>query len=52
MIANPEYIFINVGRLTYQDQYGTYQLNKKNWIDELNHRTLISNSGVTTIVKY
>lgn len=52
MLENPESIFINVGRLTYQDKYGTYQLNKENWIDDLNHRTLLSNFGVTTIVKY
>ena len=52
MLANPETIHINVGSLTYQDKYGTYQLQNKNWIEDLNHRTILSNFGVTTIVKY
>ncbi|MER1999618.1 MAG: hypothetical protein ABS882_07570 [Lysinibacillus sp.] len=51
-IESPEPITINVGRLTYVNQYGTYQLNAKNWIEELRHRTLVTDRGVTTIVKY
>ena len=48
----PEPIEINVGSYTYQDIYGTYQLNTKKWFDELSHRTYISHHGITTFVKY
>lgn len=52
MLDNPQPIQINVGSKTYQDQYGTYQFTQKNWVEELNHRTLVSDFGMTTIVKY
>ncbi|HWK22505.1 MAG TPA: hypothetical protein VNS08_05655 [Ureibacillus sp.] len=52
VLENPEPILINIGSYTYQNQYGTYQLNPKNWVEELNHRTLITERGVTTIVNY
>ena len=29
-----------------------YQLNKKDWIDDLKHRVLYTDRGITTIVKY
>ncbi|TXC92817.1 hypothetical protein FS935_01045 [Metabacillus litoralis] len=49
---HPESIFINVGSFTYQDKYGTYQLNSKNWVEELSHKNFLTEYGVTTIVKY
>lgn len=52
MLDNPEPIHINVGSLTYTNAYGTFQLNRKNWVDDLKHRTLVTDRGVTTIVKY
>ena len=48
----PEPIFINVKSLTYQDKYGTYQLNPKKWVEELSHKNYLTEFGVTTIVKY
>ena len=52
LIENPEPIVINVGSLTYQNKYGTYQLDHKKWIEELSHRNYLTEYGVTTIVKY
>ncbi|MFZ0446519.1 MAG: hypothetical protein WAM95_18205 [Bacillus sp. (in: firmicutes)] len=52
MLDNPEPIDINVGSLTYKNAYGTFQLNPKKWVDDLKHRTLVAERGVTTIVKY
>ena len=52
MLDNPEPIHINVGSLTYTNAYGTFQLNRKKWVDDLKHRTLVTDRGVTTIVKY
>ena len=52
VLQNPEPIVINVGSCTYQNQYGTYQLNPKSWVEELSHRTLLTERGVTTIQKY
>lgn len=49
---NPEPIIINVGGLTYENNLGYFQLNKKDWIADLKHRTLYTNRGITTIVKY
>ena len=34
------------------DAFGTYQLEAKNWVDDLKHRTLATYRGVTTIEKY
>ena len=52
ILANPLPIMINVGSLTYTNQFGTFQLQPKNWIEDLKHRTLYNLRGVTTIVKY
>lgn len=52
VLENPEPITINVGSYTYQNPYGIYQLNPKKWVEELSHRTLLTERGVTTIVKY
>jgi hypothetical protein len=52
VLENPEPITINVASYTYQNQYGIYQLNPKKWVEELSHRTLLTERGVTTIVKY
>lgn len=52
VLENPEPITINVGSYTYQHQYGTYQLNPKKWVEELSHRTFLTERGVTTIFKY
>lgn len=52
MLDHPEPIHINVGSLTYKNAFGTFKLNEKKWIDDLKHRTLVTDRGVTTIVKY
>ncbi|MEH7126121.1 hypothetical protein V7127_23185 [Bacillus sp. JJ1773] len=52
VLEHPEPITINVGGFTYQNQYGTFQFNHKNWLDELKHRTLLTERGITTIVNY
>lgn len=45
-------IVINVGSFTYQDKYGTYQLNHKKWVEELSHKNFLTEYGVTKIIKY
>ena len=52
ILENPEPIKINVGSLTYENDLGCFQLNKKDWIDDLRHRILYTDRGITTIVKY
>ena len=52
MMRDPQTITINVGSLTYKNAYGEFQLHPKNWIDDLRHRTIVSEYVVTTIVKY
>ena len=52
ILENPEPIIINVGSLTYENYLGCFQLNKKGWIDDLKHRILYTDRGITTIVKY
>ena len=52
MVREPKPITINAGSLTYKNTYGEFQLHKKNWIDDLRHRTIVTDYGVTTIVKY
>ena len=52
VLEHPEPITINVGRYTYQNQYGKYQLNSKKWVEELGHRTLATEYGVTTNLNY
>ena len=49
---NPFAIQINLAELTYQNQYGTFSLHKKNWVDELKRRRLITLDGITIIHKY
>lgn len=51
-LEKQESIHINVGKLTYENEYGTFLFSKKNWINELRRRTLVTDRGVTTIVKY
>ena len=52
MVHDPQPIIINVGSLTYKNAYGEFRLQKRNWIDDLRHRTIVTDYGVTTIVKY
>lgn len=49
---NPLAIQINLAELTYQNQYGTFSLHKKHWVDELKHRALMTLDGITLIRKY
>ena len=51
ILENPESIKVNVGSLTYND-LGYFRLNKKHWIDDLEHRVIYTERGITTIVKY
>lgn len=48
----PFSVQINLAELTYQNQYGTFSLHKKNWVDELQHRSLIVPNGITSIRYY
>lgn len=48
----PFAIQINLAELTYQNQYGTFSLHKKRWVDELKHRALMTLDGITLIRKY
>ena len=52
ILKDPQTIRINVGSLTYENYMGCFQLRKKDWLDDLKHRTLYTNRGITTIVKY
>ena len=52
LIDDPELIVINVGRFTYQNKYGTYQLNPQKWVEELSHKIYLTEHGITSIVKY
>ena len=52
VLENPDAITINVGSYTYENRYGKYQLNPKKWKEELSHRTLLTERGVTTILYY
>ncbi len=52
MVRDPQPITINVGSLTYKNAYGEFRLQKKNWIEDLRRRKIVSEYGVTTIVKY
>ncbi|WP_428912167.1 hypothetical protein [Niallia sp. Krafla_26] len=47
ILDNPKRIIINVGNLTYENDLGCFQLNKKDWIDDLKHRTLYTDRGIT-----
>lgn len=52
VLGNPKHIKINIGSRTYQNEYGLFSLNEKTWLEELSHRTLVTEYGVTTIVNY
>lgn len=52
LVDAPEPIVINVGRYTFQNKYGTYQLNPQKWVEELSHKIFLTESSITTIVKY
>lgn len=52
MLEKPSSIHLNVGSLTYKNEYGTFQLHRKNLIDDAKHRTILTEHGVTTIEKY
>ncbi|QIZ08318.1 hypothetical protein HFZ78_17625 [Priestia megaterium] len=52
MEEEPEPIEVNVGCYTYRTIYGLYQLNSKEWLEELSHRNYITHYGITTFVKY
>ena len=43
---------INLLKLKYKDEFGEYHFDKKNWINELKTRIVVSNRSVTTFVKY
>lgn len=43
---------INLLQRTYKDELGEYQFDKRNWINELKTRTVVSNRSVTTFEKY
>lgn len=46
-----ETITIDLKNYVYQNHLGTFQLNRKNLVEDLEHRTLVTERGVTTIVK-
>ena len=52
ILEHPEMIKINTGSLTYENHLGCFHLPVKHWIDDLKHRTLYTDRGITTIVKY
>ncbi|MCM3124413.1 MULTISPECIES: hypothetical protein [unclassified Mesobacillus] len=52
MMDNPQHISINIGSRTYENGYGSFKLKEKNWVEELAHRTLVTEFGVTTILRY
>lgn len=51
MQEDPAPILVNIGKHTYQDRYGCYQLGANTWLEELSHRNYISQHGITTFVK-
>jgi hypothetical protein len=52
MLDHPRPISINIGSRTYENVYGTFMLKDKNWIEELSHRTLVTEYGITTFLRY
>jgi hypothetical protein len=52
MMDNPQPISINIGSRTYENVYGTFMLREKNWVEQLSHRTLVTEYGITTILRY
>lgn len=51
MLENPQPISINIGS-TYKNEYGTFKLKEKNWVEEISHRTVVTEYGLTTILRY
>ena len=52
IMEDPDPILINIGSLTYQNRYGTYQLHPEKWVEELRRKNFVTEFGITTIVKY
>lgn len=52
VIENPKQITINIRSLTYENEYGIIKLDEKKWLEELKHRTLVTEYGITTILRY
>ncbi|MFA9560328.1 hypothetical protein ACERII_23705 [Evansella sp. AB-rgal1] len=52
VLENPKHITINIGSRTYQNEYGLIKLKEKIWLEELSHRTLVTEYGVTTMINY
>ncbi|RSD28429.1 hypothetical protein [Mesobacillus subterraneus] len=52
MQEKPQHITINIGSRTYENEYGSFKFNEKNWLEELSRRTLVTEYGVTTIINY
>ena len=52
MIDDSQPISINIGSRTYENVYGTFMLKEKNLIEELSHRTLMTEYGITTFLRY
>lgn len=48
---SPFPIQINVENLSYQNIYGTFKFNKKCWVEDLKHRKIVTENGITTIRK-
>ncbi|MEA3318653.1 MAG: hypothetical protein U9Q88_01410 [Bacillota bacterium] len=52
VLENPKHIKINIGSRTYQYEHGLFRFNEKIWLEELSHRILVTEYGVTTIENY
>jgi len=52
VLEDPKHIKINIGSRTYQYEHGIMKLNEKIWLEELSHRILVTEYGVTTIGNY
>ncbi|WP_010199880.1 hypothetical protein [Bacillus sp. m3-13] len=52
VLENSKHIKINIGSRTYQNEYGIFRLNEKTLLEELSHRILVTEYGVTTIENY
>ncbi|WLR54454.1 hypothetical protein LC048_18765 [Mesobacillus subterraneus] len=43
---------INLFKKTYKNEYGEYQLDEKDWKEELARKTIASKRSITTFLKY
>lgn len=50
--GNPNHITINIGNYTYENEYGLFKLTEKSWLEELKHRTLVTEFGITKVLYY